>query len=373
MPRPYRFLLAAWGAALLLAAGAARAAGQAPDAPNGYPELLSAAKLLEESRWFREALQPGATLSQKRRAVADREVREALALLRRGLDRPVFPPEPRTEEAALGELSSLRSLGRLVMLQQYVLLADGRVQDALHTARLGLRLGHAVKAQSLTGGLVGIGISSGGIREMGKHLAQLSVSDCRLLSQICAEWLAKPDPLPGMLEAEWQKVRRNLAEQQKMAAAAAPDTAAQAQALFAGIEKEAEGVFQRLHAELRKPAWERKPLELPQGDSPGAAVAALLVPVVENAMEGFAREEAYVRLLAVHAAILSYRWEQNKLPAALAELNLGALALDPFSGQPFQYKTLNPRRYELLSAGPKAKADDPNAVNGRVPLSVVPE
>ena len=63
-------------------------------------------------------------------------------------------------------------------------------------------------------------------------------------------------------------------------------------------------------------------------------------------------EEARLRLLAIHAAILRYRWERDQVPASLADLNLGDLAIDPFTGQPLTYEPLG-RKYRLASAGDK--------------------
>ena len=59
--------------------------------------------------------------------------------------------------------------------------------------------------------------------------------------------------------------------------------------------------------------------------------------------------------------------------AGLTGLDLGDLAVDPFTGQPLKYEVLGATRYRLSSAGPKALADDPQAVDGRRPVSVGPE
>jgi hypothetical protein len=79
-----------------------------------------------------------------------------------------------------------------------------------------------------------------------------------------------------------------------------------------------------------------------------------------------------IRLLACHCAIRRHKWEHERLPASLAVLNLREMAVDPFTGQPLKYQ-LQGASYRLTSAGPTAPADDPQAVDGRRPVSIVPE
>ena len=64
--------------------------------------------------------------------------------------------------------------------------------------------------------------------------------------------------------------------------------------------------------------------------------------------------------------------EHDRLPNDLAALELGDVATDPFTGQPLKYEPSG-RRYRLTSAGMPTVAEDPRAVDGRVPLDVVPE
>jgi len=102
-----------------------------------------------------------------------------------------------------------------------------------------------------------------------------------------------------------------------------------------------------------------------------ARLAASLMPPLNRVVISYQREEAEMRLLACHSAILRYQWEHEQLPASLAALNLGALTVDPYTGQPLHY-AVKGRTYLLTGAGPVAAADDSLAVNGRRPISVVP-
>jgi hypothetical protein len=161
-------------------------------------------------------------------------------------------------------------------------------------------------------------------------------------------------------------MKRSLAEQ--LAAGKEPG----ADAILVPAQKQLDTMVDRLQAELKKPAWERSHVRLPDDGSVGARLVALVLPALERAGDSYTSEEARIRLLACHAAILRYRWEHETLPPNLAVLNLGELAVDPFTGQPLRYELRGTREYRLSSAGPTASTDDPKAVNGRRPISAVP-
>jgi hypothetical protein len=354
--------------------------------------------LFQGSRFYEKAQEAGLSLEAKRRILADRPVVRALALVREGLTKPVASPRTvLTFETVLPELAPFRSLGRLLALQQYVFLADGRVADAIDNLRLGLRLGGAVQTDTLISGLVGLAIhriclapltGGGGAQS---RLDQLSARDCDRLFALCQEWLAQPDPQLRVMLAERRAMEsvledlRRQAEEKGAAAAieklgsedlkpfarqfpAAPESRAR---LFAEIGERVRAHQERALGELRKLPWERKPLPaLFDGDLAGR-IASALVPNYFTVDERYRVESARMRLLAAECAIRRYRWEHDRLPGSLDELNLGDIAVDPFTGRPFQY-VVRGGRHALTAAGATAPPDDPQAVNGRRPLSFTP-
>jgi hypothetical protein len=330
---------------------------QAPTNGNGYDDLVAAGVALRTSKRFAAAQSADATLGAKREALADRPVIRALALLRRGLAKPVSLPRdaaPITDR--FPQMADFRGLARLLAMQQYVMFAEGRVAEAIGSARLGMGLAWAVQTDALITGLVGLAISSLTLRTVGNHLDQMSARDCELLYQACREWLSQPDLFPRVLEAERDVARRSL-----------PDALADRQA----AEQQLERVFTRMLVEAKKPAWQRSPVEAPDDNGPAGVLISQVVAPLTQVSNSYSREQAQIRLLACHAAIRRSRWEHDRLPASLAEPNLGELTIDPFTGQPLQY-VVRGTRYELTSAGPPAAADDPQAVDGRKPVSVVP-
>lgn len=368
-----------------------------PTGRNGYEELVLAAETLSTSP-VAEKVRNAATLTltEKRAVVDDRTAVRVLTLIRQGLAKSISPPRAELNfETMLPELPLFRDLGRLLAIQQYVHLADGRTAEALGLARTGMKLARAVQTDTLIAGLVGIAIGTTCLRPLAQHLDQLSARDCVMLHQICMECLDQPSLFASVLRSDLKgtlssigKMRDEAKKGNVFAAAAAlgingemlkgqaesiPQTPEEIDAAFTQIAARFETVFQGIMAEYAKPAWERR-LTLPdqQKDFAGALVSQLM-PSYEQVDRAYTREGAQVRLLACHAAIYRYKWEHDRLPGDLNVLNLGELARDPFTGLLLQYEVRG-KRYSLTSAGaPSTDPDDPRAVNGRVPVTLTPD
>ena len=366
---------------------------------NGNEDLVLAVEALKSSKLFTEAEArlDKLTLADRRGVLGDRAVQKALALTRRAVTKPVLSPRTTlTFETTLPELGGFRSLARLLGMLQYVQLADGRTTDAIGTARLCLRMGQVVQTDTLISALVGIAIEALCVRALADHLDQLSARDCALLFDVCREWLAQPPP--G--EAIWQAELSSADQFTTALRAAGPEGAPEVMRRMLGLDdkqmeemrgrlrgltpetlnslstqtsKEMHGYYSRAVEELRKPAWLRnRSLLRPDTTGSLAWLTNQMMAPLDRIGDAYTREQSQVRLLACHAAILRYRWEKNALPPNLAALNLGDLAIDPFTGQPLQYRPRR-RQYRLFSAGAPAEADDPQAVDGRRPVSLTPE
>ncbi len=357
-----------------------RPAAAGPDsgrlpARSGLQDLLLAGQLLQQSHAFARASAPEATLALKREALLDRAVIRALSLLKEGLSQEIVaPPGPIAPQQSRPELTAFPNLGRLLQLQLYVYLADGRNPEALRTARTALRLGRAVRTDGLLTGIAGMALTASCVRSLGSQLDRLSAPDCEMLFQLCREWLAEGDPLPSMLAGE-RKTSRALLE--KMRAETLKEPGAKAEEVtrhFDGMRERLDAFYAELLERVQQPPWARPPLPavMPGDEDLGSALVASLIPAFQRALDTSTRELAQVRLLACHAALRRFRWENERLPGSLDELGLGELGVDPFTGTAFHYE---PRgaRYRLFSAGPKAAAEEPGAVNGRKPLFVTPE
>src|SRR5262249_2182542 len=124
---------------------------------------------------------------------------------------------------------------------------------------------------------------------------------------------------------------------------------------------------------LTQPYWERSQQHEsienqanPSGaPDAGAALARVMMPTMENILDRHAQQQSLARMLACHAAIRKFRWENDRLPTSLVELKLGALAIDPFSGQPLGYKTLTLTTYRLEAIGPLARDENGKTIAGQ--------
>jgi hypothetical protein len=369
-----------------------------PTGRNGYEELVRAADLIRMNRRFLEAeANPAATLTEKRRVLADRQIRRALHLTREGLSKPVFSPRTTLGfSTGLPELNGFRSIALLLRFQQYVLLADGKVKEAVEVSRFCLLLGQAVQTDTLVSGLVGVSIGAIGVRGLAEHLDQFSAGDCALLFAVCREWLLQPSPVLRILEPEQRAMLTMVRELARLSQTSGPSglkevlgdesgdqahkvlgtlVPDQVQALLAEAEQKIQARMRILLHELSQPVWQQnlETLEAAWKDdtsSSGAALGMLTVSYT-GIRDTYTGEVARMRLLACHAAIRRYRWEHSRLPDTLDVLTLGELTIDPFTGEALEYE---PRgsRYSLRSAGRKSSADDPDAANGRRPVTLDP-
>jgi hypothetical protein len=373
---------------------------------NGYEELVMAADILQNSpAWKRLQADPNATLTLKREVLRDPQVMQALRMVDQGLQKPVSSPREKANfDMALPELGEFRALGRLVATQQYVLLADGRVSDALANARVGLKLGLAVQTDTMLSGVIGVYIGTTCIQPIGAHLDQLSARDLDTLYSMCLEWLRLPSPEMRMVEVERRNaltsldalrgqslekliastnldpkpkpddddsIRRGRQLAADLRVYATQATGGSVDQLYVDAAKRLDDHYGKVLEQFRLPLWQRHFLELPDDGSLAGRLASQLVPTVTGIGDAYARDQAKIRVLACHAAVLRYRWEHNKVPATLADANVGELALDPFTGQSLEYQPLG-FRYRLVSVGPATAPDNPRAVNGRLPVSVTP-
>ncbi len=374
------------------ATGAARAQ-DAPDPPrppmfarlfplptgmNGYEEWVQACDLMQNKRLPDDWVEGGASLTQRRRLLADRDVQAALHLLHAGMSKPVQPPHVVGDatddyDPLLPEYSVFRKMARLVQTELYVQFADGRVDAALDTLEDGLRFGHQMQTHSLASGTVGEVVSIVLLRKFGEHLDQLSEYQCQRARRIADQALAWPSPSVFLLRAEERSQRQMLDARR-----ADPTRLAE---MFNGFvhEEDRDDATRRivthiranpadlnvlveqtktrlsayndaLAANRRLPQKERK-VVLPQSDGTlDGLMFARLAEHAERAVNYYDRVEAMLRLLGVHAAVRAYRWEHNHLPQSLAELHLRDLALDPFTGDPLHYQN-NGATYDLFSRG----------------------
>lgn len=358
-----------------------------PTGTNGYEEIVLAGELTWENETMTAAIQRNATLTVKRAALADPKNIRALALLRQALAKPIRSPrQVIVSDSPLPDLALIRQLARLLTIEQYVLLADGKTSAAIQSLRDGLRLAYIVKPETLIGGLTGRAVDTMALTHLGRHVDQLPVKDCDRLIALVKEYLSAPDPLFDTLDADrrmalstldlmrrWQREFLKSPEalnepddpMEKKGWALAKDPVA----LEAHIREVAARInahYEAHIAALRLPPWKRG--EMPGGltdTSPAGITARNLVPNLILRTTRITQSRVQMQLLGVHAAIRRYRWEHDRLPDTLADMPLGNLAIDPYSGKPLLYRRTGETAYELSSVGPPKRDENGSLLPGK--------
>lgn len=356
-----------------------------------YADAVLAADMVRSCKPFMD-LKDDSTLTQKRTAMNEPDMRHAFDLVRGWLARFTAP---RTQYDPLAPAfgrthGGIRLLGQAFLIRQYVLMADGRISEAIDVTRDAIVMSRAWSGENLTSWLSAVAI----VEKMTKalvdnHLEQLSVRDCERLRILAEDWEKAPSTLPSVMErgrlehiATFEKLfaRTNatdLRQQLQSVFDAKPnariaDRIAQTddqglKQMLAGIEHYIDRMYRDVQVALDAPYWERAPdarIEVDRDDA-GGAIGAVMVGPYNGVINRGTRLKATMRMLGCHAAIRRYRWEHMKLPGTLKELKLGRMAIDPFSGQEFLYKTAGGTHYALESVGPWARDDTGALVPGQ--------
>ncbi len=403
MPAPrtsvYRMLLSA---SLLFIVGAGTACAQdAPDPPklpvfgqlfgqptgqNGYENWVQAGDLIINNDRIEQALEPNATLTAKRRLLAEPGVQAALHLLHTGLNKPVQTPHAVIDaETTFPEYTVFRKMARLLSVEMYVQFADGRIDMALDTLDDGLRFGYRMQSSLLISGLVGIAVDAIVLKSFSAHLDQLSEYQCLRVRRMAEEMAAWPSPLTSLMRIEQQVTNRILDklgadpkatesvidgfgdenewdENTRRLAARLRSNPPDIGVLVAQTKARAAAYYDAALVNVQLPRSQRKILSPVGGEALDARLLDTLTPSIDQVANKYDQMDAKLRLLGVHAAVRAYRWEHNRLPLTLADLHIGKLTLDPYTGNPLRYQN-NGASYDLFSSGSTPLDDNGKPTN----------
>jgi hypothetical protein len=323
-----------------------------PTGANGFEEVVRAGDMVRGIAELDAAMMPDATMTTKRKALAQPAVQRALQLLRVGLAKPLALP--RTDDEVRGQLLSLlRNVARLLGIEQTTLWADGKTAKAIDAMRDLLLLSYAVQQGEIVANLTGVAMDGIATSFARKRLGQWSQPDCAKIRRLAEAWLALPDPAIAALASE----RDYMARQGGVLRERGPVVA-----LLAAR-------YDALIGQLRVEAWKRKLPEFETGDSDDERMASQLwrtmQPMWAQVFDKWTFQIAQMQLFGVHAAIRGHLWEHGRVPDTLDELKLGRLALDPFTGTPLDYKPTGRETYELAAAGPFERGSDGQSTGRR--------
>jgi len=357
---------------------------------NAYEDWVMAGDAIWGVKAVDEALD--APLTFKRRMLTLPSVQHALALLKQGMEKPLLSPHLNLDEnTILPELADFRRLARLLMVQVYVQLADGRTDAAIDTFSLGMRFGQRIQTSTLINGLVGVAIHAIMMKAISRHIDNFSQYQCLRVQRIAEDFQEWQSPLTHVIAAEKENTLRILESKRSSNSALTdllstmlpepdedegPNSPAnlerqRIQNLMAHISAQPASVNSIIdeaerrmrltydHALLNSTLPVKQRTKLPDNEAntpptPGAQLASSLAVNVDAVLEKYDRTLAQMRLLGIRAAINSFRWEYARLPNSLSELHLSKLTIDPTSGNPFTYKRTG-ETYEVSSTDPYVK------------------
>ena len=349
-----------------------------PTNNNGYEEFVRAADLVKNIPEINTALNE--PLEYKRRVLNMSACIKALSILREGVAKQVKSPRPTFDENTLfPELAEFRKLGRLMVTEQYVDFADGRVDAAIESLRVGLTFSYQIQTDAFISGLVGIAINSMVIKEFAAHFEQLSIYNCDDILVFARQLLSADSPAGRLIEKEKAQALQLLDKQRGNAngllgiladfddsdpPALPPNelrtslggSPGSVGPIIDAAEARVRALYDQAAANTRLPLSLRVPLNAAKGNTPADTLCRAITADPQNIIDRYGSDQARIRLLAVHVLIRRYRWDHNALPASLSDLRADDLTIDPFTGTPLVYKR-DVDTYTLSSAGP-FKRDD---------------
>ncbi len=258
--------------------------------------------------------------------------------------------------------------------QIQVYFADGRIDAALEMLNDGLRFSSRLQSGASLSGFVGVAIEAIVVKSFARHLDQLSEYHCRRLQRMMEAWLELPSPIGAVLARQKQEALQDLDAKRNDVKALAlsvvqrypddEDLHPEAQALLERLQSRPGDIgpaldeaktligirYESVLAGLKLPLKERNPLHEVETTTLGGKLFTVLDPSFNYTISRYNRRDATFRLLCVHAALHRYRWEYNRLPDSLADLHIGALNTDPFTGNGFLYRR-DGDTYDLSSFG----------------------
>lgn len=367
---------------------------QRPANNNGYEEWVQAADLIRNNPTVDAVTTPSASLASMRHLLAEPSVRQALLLMRQGLEKPIRSPRQYVDETTLfPELMLFRQLARLLSLQMHVDFVDGRMDAAVADLRTGLGFGYYIQTDTLISGLVGIAIDAIVLDAFAPHIDRLSANQCSQVVQFVQEGLHSECPAGRLLTLERSYERRSLEARRSNAdgmlalldavtggegsgTGGNPEETAALQSLqdrlidhpqdLNAIIDEAEARIDALYnqamLDLQLPITQRKPLLRDKTSSPGYWLFRTITPSLQPVLDKYDTAQEKLRLLGVHALIHRYRLMYKALPNTLAELRAADLVKDPFTGAPIVYQH-HGGRYTLYSQGPLKLDENGQAIS----------
>ncbi|AIE86474.1 hypothetical protein [Fimbriimonas ginsengisoli] len=367
-----------------------------PTGQNGYEEYLRAADRVNDGvvemyldgvgaplpdlspvdrrRWESLAAELGSLDYLAVQQAAVRRYGAALDIAAQGNGKPCYDPRDPRQTVKFPEYRVLRQVVRLFVSKSYVQSATGDRAGGLQSLLSALTLSRRMGGVTVLGQLYGI-LASGSVYErLAEELPRLSLSDLLTLQSYTGSALAEPTAVEGVLRAnaaqrddaiqnlDLQRGKGLLSETDKgtqdirdRLAAASP---AELESFRRALQDLNRKGFEQSLADIHRPEkeWYDATKRWHTAGNRGRLGSASTMEDVADAVyretmptsDRFVLSQltarAQLRLLGLHARVLTYYWRNHRLPVTIPDVE------DPLSGEPFVYELKN-GAYRLYSKG----------------------
>lgn len=327
-----------------------------PTGANGYEELVKAGALVERNEFAQATTKDAnAPLSDIRKLLGESDIRMARTLFAAGMAKPAT--DPRTEmtpSVRLPEFPLFRAYARLHAKEIVLALAEGKNEDAIKALRTGLQFSRVIQQKSLLSGLVGLAIGAVVLKPFDGALAKFSAKDCDALLTVVREWLQEKSPVADIIGAEEKNTRniiRLLKEKPErlldyMREWGATDEGMlpfqskglDVATLLVQAERKLAAYFQAANDAIKAPAYERRSMDNFSSETLAGQLLNLFCPQLKRVPDLYDKFQNRVQSLGVRCALRRRFIEKKRFPDSLAELNLGGMTTDLFTGKPAEYR-----------------------------------
>jgi hypothetical protein len=335
-------------------------------ADNAFDHYVAAAALLPKDRPWDDLYDQldSASLADAEAAVL--VAQEALDELRQGIGKPCVVPPVEDYSTSLAYLADFRSLTRLLLVEALVHARRGDFASAFRSCQDALTLGQdAARGGAPIHKLVSIACEAMACREVRRTVGLCG--DVGALTDLLAALQAFEDrevPLSEALALEYAVARRVLEGSKQRPDLLDPlwPEGMKPPLIPPEAPDQALGDLDPLYSRLVSLAQMDYPrlVEEPLNVETGNLLLDALAPNMERLIDRATGHRATLRGTLLVAALGLHLAKHESYPEGLSELvpsTLKQLPVDPFSGQAFRYRLIDPLTYTLYSVGPDMKDD----------------
>lgn len=304
----------------------------------------------------------------------------ALDIVAQGNLKPYFDPTLETGDALtlFPHLAAFRSLTRFGVEKAYVDFADGRSSAGFATLDSLLVMSANISHGNLISYLVSMANQAIVLAEIERNLHRASLNDAKRLRAMALGFeqrVATPqqvisaevrfvkrslnsmfDPTGGMLGHLAGEERENDPLQEALAKMNPAQRAAFVRLVEASLDRAQRSALAAFTAPEREWAVADAAVEETERPEPKTIdelpnwIAEEMLPTFTSWRRSVVTRRAQVRLLRLHADVLIYRWEQNRLPETLKQAS-GEAAIDPLTGEAYVFTPNVDGTFRIVSKG----------------------